>query len=310
MQGDETEHRQSAAELYPPLAHLIAWDEALGVWALGNPWRLALYEFVRFGIKQGWACLFGGLMLALLMATHLFYPTDATLTRYDFLVIAALAIQIIMLWTGLETWEEAKVIFIFHVVGTAMEIFKTAVGSWTYPEESVLRIAAVPLFTGFMYASVGSYLARVWRLFDFQFTRHPPLWAVGLLSIAIYANFFTHHYTVDIRYGLFLVAAALFGPAWIHFKVWREHRRMPLLLGLVLVALFIWFAENIATFARAWVYPSQADGWTLVSPDKLGSWFLLMILSYVMVAAVQGLVRYRRQSGKLPAAEAQPASGR
>lgn len=35
--------------------------------------RLALYEFVRFGEKQGWACLFGGLMLGLLLATHFAY---------------------------------------------------------------------------------------------------------------------------------------------------------------------------------------------------------------------------------------------
>ena len=198
-----------------------------------------------------------------------------------------------MLWSGMETWEEAKVILLFHVVGTVMEIFKTAVGSWTYPEASVLKIAAVPLFTGVMYACVGSYLARVWRLFDFQFTRHPPLWAIGLLSVAIYVNFFTHHYTIDVRLGLFALAALLFGPAWVHFKVWRVHRRMPLLLGLILVALFIWFAENIGTFTAAWVYPNQKDGWAIVSPAKLGAWFLLMILSYTMVAAVHGVVAYR-----------------
>ena len=43
-----------------------------------------------------------------------------------------------MLAFRLETWEEAKVIFVFHVVGTAMEIFKTSVGSWIYPEPSLL----------------------------------------------------------------------------------------------------------------------------------------------------------------------------
>ena len=29
-------------------------------------WRSWFYEFLLFGFKQGWACLFGGLMLALL----------------------------------------------------------------------------------------------------------------------------------------------------------------------------------------------------------------------------------------------------
>jgi uncharacterized membrane protein YoaT (DUF817 family) len=291
--GQCSRPHETAAARYPALARLIAFDEAIGAWAEQSTWRLAVYEFVRFGVKQGWACLFGGLMLALLLVTHFGYPKDASLARYDFLVIAAIAIQLMMLWTGMETWEEAKVILIFHVVGTVMEIFKTAVGSWTYPVASVLRIAAVPLFTGFMYACVGSYLARVWRLFDFQFTRHPPLWAIGLLRAAIYVNFFTHHYMVDIRFALFVAAAILFGPAWVHFKVWRVHRQMPLLLGLVLVALFIWFAENIGTYTVAWVYPGQKDGWTMVSPVKLGAWFLLMLLSYTMVAAIHGIVRYR-----------------
>lgn len=61
---------------------------------------------------------------------------------------------------------------------------------------------------------------------------------------------------------------------------------MPRLLGFVLVALFIWFAENIGTFANAWRYPDQSPGWDLVSINKLGSWFLLLIISYAMVSVV------------------------
>ena len=30
----------------------------------------------------------------------------------------------------------------------------------------------------------------------------------------------------------------------------------------------------------------EADGWQLVSPAKLGSWYLLMYISFVLVAAV------------------------
>jgi len=30
------------------------------------------------------------------------------------------------------TFEEAKVILVFHIVGTVMEVFKTHVGSWVY----------------------------------------------------------------------------------------------------------------------------------------------------------------------------------
>jgi len=66
---------------------------------------------------------------------------------------------------------------------------------------------------------------------------------------------------------------------------------MPLLLGWLLIALFIWLAENIATFARAWTYPSQRDGWTMVSPAKLGAWYLLMYISFVLVAGVHRKTR-------------------
>ena len=244
---------------------------------------------MRFGLKQAWACLFGALMLALIVGTHFLYPSDAALARYDFLVIAAVAIQVAMLAFRLETFEEARVILVFHAVGTIMEIFKTGVGSWVYPEASLLRIAGVPLFSGFMYAAIGSYIARAWRLFDFRFTHHPPLWALFGLSAATYANFFTHHYLPDIRIILFAASALLFGRTWIFFRVHRVWRSMPLLLGLALVALFIWFAENLGTFTAAWVYPSQRAGFAMVPLSKLGAWFLLMTISYTLVAWVDGV---------------------
>ena len=276
----------SAARIWAPLSRFVDAEARIGAWAARRPVRAALYEFIRFGVKQGWACLFGALLLALLIATHAFYPRGAWLTRYDFLVIAAVSIQIAMLAFRLETWEEAKVILIFHAVGTAMEVFKTSVGSWIYPEESFLRVGGVPLFTGFMYAAIGSYIARAWRLFDFRFTKHPPLWSLMLFATGIYVNFFTHHYVWDARIMLFALAAMLFGRCWVHFKVWQTHRRMPLLVGFMLVAVFIWLAENIGTFTAAWIYPHQRHAWSLVSMGKLGAWFLLMIISYVLVALV------------------------
>jgi uncharacterized membrane protein YoaT (DUF817 family) len=280
----------SAASYWAPLARLIERERRLALSARRRgPLAVFAYEFIRFGVKQGWACLFGGLMLALLLATHLWYPKDAALARYDFLVMGALAIQAAMLAFRLETMDEAKVILAFHLIGTAMEIFKTLAGSWSYPEPSLLRIGGVPLFSGFMYAAVGSYIARVWRLFDFRFTRHPPLWALGLLALAIYVNFFAHHYIPDARPVLFLSAALLFGRSWVHYRIWRRYRSMPMLLGLFLVAAFIWIAENVATFAGAWTYPHQMAAWAPVPLVKLGAWFLLMLISYALVAAVQGV---------------------
>lgn len=278
--------QQSSARLWPPIARFIVAERALGDWAIERgPFAAGLYEFLRFGAKQAWACLFGGMMVALLVGSTL-YPKTAPLARYDFLVIAAITIQIVMLATKLETWEEAKVILLFHLVGTCMELFKTKTGSWIYPEPSFLRLGGVPLFTGFMYGAVGSYIARCWRLFDFRFSQHPPLIALALLSVAIYANFFTDHYGYDFRYAILIVTAILFARTKIYFKVWRVYRSMPLLLGFVLVALFIWFAENIGTFTAAWSYPHQRHGWQLVGIGKLGSWFLLMLISYTLVAAI------------------------
>lgn len=249
-------------------------------------WRAHLFEFLLFGFKQGWACLFGALMLALLIATHLFYPRGAWLPRYDFLTLSAVAIQIAMLGFKLETWDEAKVILAFHVAGTIMEYFKTGMGSWIYPEPSYLHVGGVPLFSGFMYASVGSYIARVWRIFDFRFSHYPPPWAPVLLAGAIYVNFFAHHWLADMRLPLLALTCLAFWRCRVRYRPFRARRSMPLLLGFFLVALFIWLAENIGTLSQAWIYPNQRHGWALVPPAKLVAWYLLMIISFVLVSLV------------------------
>ena len=242
-------------------------------------------EFLVFGLKQAWACLFGGLMLGMILITRLWWP-DIGLARYDAWFLAALVIQLCMLLFRLETPSEAKVILIFHLVGTGMELFKTQVGSWSYPGDAVFRIGGVPLFSGFMYACVGSYMARIQRIFDIRFAAYPPVWATALLAAAIYINFFSHHYVYDLRWVLFAATAALYWRSAMHYRVFRFEHGMPMLLAFFLVAVFIWVAENIATWSRAWVYPDQADGWTLVGWSKLGSWYLLMLISVVLVTLV------------------------
>src|SRR5690606_29367948 len=135
-----------------------------------------------------------------------------------------------------------------------------------------------------MYAAVGSYIARAWRLFDLRYSNHPRLPWLVLVASLIYLNFFSHHCLPDIRIALFVAVAWLFRRTWVHFRVRRLDLRMPLLLGFVLIALFIWIAENVGTFAGAWVYPNQQGGWSPVSLNKMGAWFLLMIISYALVA--------------------------
>jgi uncharacterized membrane protein YoaT (DUF817 family) len=255
--------------------------------ASAGPLARLAYEFLKFGLKQAWASLFGAMLLSLIVATHYLWPAEAPLSRYDALTLAAIAIQIALLALKLEQPDEALVILVFHLLGTAMEVFKTAKGSWIYPEASLIRIGGVPLFSGFMYASIGSYIARIWRLLDVRFARYPPAWATWLLAVAAYANFFTHHFMPDIRWALFATSAVLFGRTWFSFQPDGLRRRMPMLLGLVLVAAFIWIAENLGTFASAWIYPSQRHGWGMVPVSKLGAWYLLILLSFVLVTAVR-----------------------
>ncbi|HEV7346376.1 MAG TPA: DUF817 domain-containing protein [Devosia sp.] len=259
-----------------------------------GPLADGVVEFVVFGLKQAWACLFGGLMLGMILLTRLWWP-DIGIARYDAWFIAALLIQVGMLVFRLETLTEAKVILIFHLVGTGMELFKTAVGSWIYPEDAVLRIAGVPLFSGFMYACVGSYMARTQRIFDITFTRYPPVWMTVVLAVAIYINFFSHHFIVDFRWLLLAAIIALYLPSILHYRVFRFRHRMPMLLAFLLVALFIWIAENIGTWSRAWIYPDQAQGWAMVSWSKLGSWYLLMLISVVLVTLVHPPKAFRDQ---------------
>ena len=99
-------------------------------------------------------------------------------------------------------------------------------------------------------------------------------------------NFFSHHFIFDFRWLLFAATAILYARSFMHYRVFRFRHAMPMLLAFLLVALFIWIAENIGTWSRAWIYPDQADGWTLVSWSKLGSWYLLMLISVVLVTLV------------------------
>ncbi|MFJ4253076.1 DUF817 domain-containing protein [Microbacterium sp. NPDC090003] len=254
--------------------------------APANGIRAFLVEFAVFVLKQAWACIFGAALLVVIVAARLWYPDDAVLARNDALTIAAVLIQVAMLVFRLESGRELWVILLFHVTGTAMELFKTDVGSWAYAADGVLRIGGVPLFSGFMYAAVGSYMVRVYRLFDLGFTRYPRRWLTALVAAAIYANFFAHHYWWDARWVLLIAVLVLWLPTVMHARVWRRTLRIPLLLAFAGVAVFIYFAENIGTLAGAWAYPDQVDGWQPVSPSKLVSWFLLMIISVVLVTWV------------------------
>ena len=244
-----------------------------------------LAEFVMFGLKMAWACLFAGLMLVAIIVTALFWPETAAFARYDFLVVYAIAAQALMLLFRLESRSEAWVILLFHVSGTAMEIFKLRMGSWDYPEPGLLKLGGVPLFSGFMYASVGSFMARAMRLFDMTFTRYPPFWTTVLLAAAIYVNFFSHHFLPDARWLLIVATIALFWWVRVGFSPFGHRLWMPLVLAAFLSSLFLYLAENIGTLTGTWLYNGQ-HGRGFTSPVKITSWYLLLYVSFVQVSLV------------------------
>jgi len=274
----------------PPLTSVEARLDALANRVLAaspaTGARARLVEFAVFVLKQAWACVFGATFLAVVLAAKLWYPADAALARNDALTIAAILIQVVMVVGRLETLRELRVIVTFHIVGTVMELFKTDVGSWAYAADGILRLGGVPLYSGFMYAAVGSYLVRVYRLFDLRFARYPRPWLTAVVAVLIYLNFFTHHWIVDLRWLLIAAVIVLWGRTTMHFRFFRGRFRMPILLAFAGVAVFIWLAENIATYAGAWLYPSQVGQWHPVDASKLTSWFLLMIVSVVLVTWV------------------------
>jgi uncharacterized membrane protein YoaT (DUF817 family) len=245
--------------------------------------RDAAFEFLAFGIKQARACIF----VALFFAAVFLLPRAGVwhVSRYDLLFLIAVGIQAAMLWLRLETLDELKAVCLFHVVGFVLEVFKTSQGirSWSYPDPGYTKLFGVPLFSGFMYAAVGSYVIQAWRLFDLKVRHHPPYWMAWGVAIAIYANFFTHHFIGDYRWYITCVALGLYARTSVSFRPLDRKRSMPLLASFILIGFFIWLAENISTFFGVWRYPNQIGAWATVNIGKWSSWSLMVIMTFTIV---------------------------
>jgi uncharacterized membrane protein YoaT (DUF817 family) len=273
--------------------------------SIGAKAASGITEFLVFGFKEAAACVFAGSFLFLLaISGHISIPG---LARYDFLFLSAIAIQIVLVAVRLENWREVAVLSLFHLIGMGLELYKTSpsVRSWSYPERSFFHIRTVPLYSGFMYASVASYIMQAWRLMRVRMTNFPPFWMAVGLSAAIYVNFFTNHYMVDLRWPLATIVLILFRKTRIYFIVIDKERWMPLSLSFLLIGFFIWIAENIATYFGAWQYPHQKRQWAIVGPTKISSWMLLVIISFIIVAALKEVFP-KQQQEVLPAGEAEP----
>lgn len=248
-----------------------------------SPLVAELWYFFVANVK---ASYFGAFLLALFLLTEV--VSVPHISRYDFIFLAAVAFQVCALALRFETVREFFVILIFHILATCMELFKThpSIGSWVYPGtvDTVFVLGTVPLFTGFLYSAIGSYISRAYLYLRLVFVRFPAQHHLVLLAILIYVNFFTHHYIVDLRYILFIYVCSVFFQTRVQFQVYKQARSMPFLLATLLTALFVWIAENIGTYTSIWLYPSQMAVWHLVSMQKVGSWFLLLILSFALVS--------------------------
>ena len=246
---------------------------------------------LNFGTKAASAALFG---LLLLIAFAVTAPMGSQeyygFFRYDYLFFYALSIQVCLIYLKLESWAEAKVIALFHIMAMGMEIFLThpAIASWQYPQPAVFKLLTVPLFAGFMYSAVGSFFARSLRLYKVSFENLPRFENMLCLAVLSYLNFMTKFFIPDYRLVLFAWSIIIFWKTKLYFQLSDSRFKVPMLPILLLLAFLIWIAENISTFYKIWLYPSQVDAWHMVGWGKLGSWYLLLLLSLVLVLKILG----------------------
>ena len=252
-------------------------------------WR----DLLAFGTQQALSCAFAVAVLAGLALTSV---VDVGLPRYDAMLVWCVVVQVVFVVTRLETRDELVVICLFHLLGLGLEVFKVAVGSWSYPEPGLLRVGDVPLYSGFMYAAVGSYVCQAWRRLELR-VDHLPMASTMALAVAFYLNFFTNHWIVDLRWALLGVAFVLLGRRGVTYRVRGRDLRMPLLVAFALIGLFIWVAENLATLMGAWTYASQSEGWSIVHPSKIGSWMVLVVFSFTLVLWLKQRRPRQRRAG-------------
>lgn len=238
-----------------------------------------------FGWQQALSCLFPVLIFATVGFTKV--VSIPGIPAYDFILAVCLLVQVLMVKFKLETTDEVKVICLFHLIGLVLELYKVRMGSWAYPQDAWTKVGGVPLYSGFMYASVASYMCQAWRRLDIRLIGWPKAYWTVPLGAAIYLNFMTHHYTVDLRWWLAALLLIVFSRTQVEYHVLEKPHRMPLLAAFLLIGLFVWFGENIATFLGAWQYPNQRQGWSMVHLGKISSWVLLVIVSFMIVAQLK-----------------------
>lgn len=221
------------------------------------------------------------------MAATLALPTE--IPRYDALLLLCILFQSSMFANKLESIREIGVICVFHLLGLCLEMYKVRHGSWSYPDAGY-KISGVPFYSGFMYAGVASYMMQAWKRFDLQLKNWPSWPLLLTVCAAIYANFFFSASIGDYRWLILGLLAVIFARCSVQFSTLPGMRReMPMPVSFLLIGLFVWFAEHLSTYLRAWQYPYQQESWTLVDAGKISSWTMMVILSFSLVVALKGI---------------------
>jgi uncharacterized membrane protein YoaT (DUF817 family) len=246
--------------------------------------RLNFSHLLTFAKQQALACIFPALVFTSLGLSHFF---TAVLPRYDFMLLMCILTQVVLYFSKVETADEVLVICVFHLLGLMMELFKVHIGSWTYPESAHTKFFGVPLYSGFMYASVASYMCQAWRRLDLQIIGWPNHIGARIIGLFIYLNFFSNHFLFDVRYIIGIFVMLLFGKSVVLFRLQNKVYQIPVVLSFLLIGFFIWLAENVATGLGAWQYSYQHSGWHMVNYQKLSSWAFLVIVSFIIVAELK-----------------------
>ena len=254
----------------------------------------------KFFMREARASVFALGLFAGLGLSHLPMP----LARYDFLLVWCLGLQVWMVRSGRERGREIAIVAAFHLLGLGLEAYKVRHGSWSYPEPALTKVWRVPLYSGFMYASVASYMLGARSELGLRVVAMPPRWTLALALGAIYANFLLARVFGDVRWPLVVGLVLLLYRVRVEFA-WGEGRaRMPLVLSLALIGGFVFLAENLCTALGAWVYPHQALGWRPVEAGKIVSWGLMSTVAFLALWLLGG---FRRREDRPSGAR---ASGR
>ena len=244
-------------------------------------------------------CFFACLLLS--YPVHLLLPS---LARYDALFILLLPLSVLVhryqippFQSHAHPHEGLWVQLTFHVLGYAFELFKVNyTHSWSYPEAGLSKCFGVPLYAGFMYGAVGAYISASFQWYRVRVKRLSRSLLGGWIGLCYLSFFLRPFIHFDLRYiSLLGLSITLFYTPLVGFTT--RPFRLRALYPLLFLGVFVYLAENIATFGGAWVYRHQASGWMPVKLNIITSWMCLAAVPFGMSLLIRAGYQKRRESG-------------